>query len=151
MHGSQTRKTGQNHGHSHMFRQILTRLLSLNIGKKIAKDKKFCHDVENHVTSNHIRLCHNSQVSSPSTTRDRSVSTNYDEQLVRISLLTWCSKLLEQHCYRSTHPETRKLQHVCSRLVTLMSSSRCQDALAIACSGLMITSLLQVVNRLAAS
>ena len=47
-----------------------------------------------------------------------------------------------------TQPETRKLQQVCCRLAIIKPISGC---VRIACSGLMTTSLLQVVNRLDAS
>ena len=46
-----------------------------------------------------------------------------------------------------TQPKTHKLQHVCCGLVTLPSSSRHEDAF-IAPTSLIITSLLQVANRL---
>ena len=46
-----------------------------------------------------------------------------------------------------TQPKTHKLQHVFSGLVTLPSSCRYQDAF-IAPTSLIITSLLQVANRL---
>ena len=50
-----------------------------------------------------------------------------------------------------TQPETRKLQQVCRRLVYLTVIKSISGCVRITCSGLMITSLLQVVNRLDAS
>ena len=52
-----------------------------------------------------------------------------------------------------TRPETRKLQQVCFRFVALLWLSKLTSgSVHIACSGLMIlTSLLEVVNRLDAS
>ena len=50
-----------------------------------------------------------------------------------------------------TQPKTHRLKQVCCRLVTSQSSSRYQDAFASLSSGLMTTSLLQVVNRFDAS
>ena len=43
--------------------------------------------------------------------------------------------------------KTRKLHQVCCRLVTFLSSSPISGCVRIACSGLMITSVLQFLNR----
>jgi hypothetical protein len=51
--------------------------------------------------------------------------------------------------YAHTQPETRKLQQVCCRLDAIIKPI--SGCVHIACSGLIISSLLQVVNRLAAS
>ena len=55
-------------------------------------------------------------------------------------------------CMYQTARNAQVAARLSCRLVTLLSSIRYKDALIrIACSGLMITSLLQVVNRLDAS
>ena len=53
--------------------------------------------------------------------------------------------------YTQPGPETRKLRQLCCRLVTLHGHQAISGCVRIACSSLMITSLLQVVKRLDAS